>query len=91
MGRLESIRRKLASVFSIITTDANELAARVHSRMPAILHPKDYDRWLERDSERAPVDVLRPFEAEAMAAAPCNPKVGNAEAQLTEEQYARLR
>ena len=64
--------------FSIITTDANELAARVHSRMPVILHPKDYDLWLERDSERAPVDLLRPFEAEAMAAAPCNPKVGNA-------------
>ena len=64
--------------FSIITTDANELAARVHSRMPVILHPKDYERWLERDSERAPVDLLRPFETEAMAAAPCNPKVGNA-------------
>ena len=64
--------------FSIITTDANELAARVRSRMPVILHPKDYDRWLDRDSERALVDVLRPFEAEAMVAAPCNPKVGNA-------------
>jgi putative SOS response-associated peptidase YedK len=64
--------------YSIITTFANELAARVHSRMPVILHPKDYDRWLERESERAPVDLLRPFEAEAMAAAPCNPKVGNA-------------
>src|SRR5580693_5662337 len=25
--------------FSIITTDVNELAARVHSRMPLILHP----------------------------------------------------
>ena len=46
--------------------------------MPVILHPKDYDRWLERDSERAPVELLRPFEAEAMASAPCNPKVGNA-------------
>ena len=43
-----------------------------------ILQPKEYNRWLERDSERGPVDVLRPFEAEAMAAAPCNPKVGNA-------------
>ena len=42
-----------------------------------ILHPKDHDRWLECESERAPVDLLRPFEAEAMAASPCNPKVGN--------------
>src|SRR5260370_35807179 len=48
--------------FSIITTDANELAARVYSRMPLILHPKHYDRWLERDSERAPVDLLRPLK-----------------------------
>ena len=63
--------------YSILTTFANELTARVHSRMPVLLHPKDYDRWLERDSERAPVELLRPFEAEAMAAAPCNPKVGN--------------
>ena len=63
--------------YSIITTFANELTARVHSRMPVILHPKDHDRWLECESERAPVDLLRPFEAEAMAASPCNPKVGN--------------
>ena len=45
--------------FSIITTDANELTSEVHSRMPVILHPKDYSRWLERDSERPPVDLLR--------------------------------
>jgi putative SOS response-associated peptidase YedK len=64
--------------YSILTTFANELTARVHSRMPVILHPKDYDRWLEREGERAPVDLLRPFEAEAMASAPCNLKVGNA-------------
>ena len=63
--------------FSIITTEANELMARVHTRMPVIIHPRDYNRWLERDSERAPADLLQPFEADAMAAAPCNPKVGN--------------
>jgi putative SOS response-associated peptidase YedK len=63
--------------FSIITTDANELTSSVHSRMPVILHPKDYSRWLERESERPPVDLLRPFESEAMAATPCNPLVGN--------------
>jgi hypothetical protein len=33
---------------------------------------------MERDSGRAPADLLRQFEAEAMVAAPCNPKVGNA-------------
>ena len=63
--------------FSILTTDANELTARVHNRMPVILHSRDYNRWLDRDSDRAPVELLRPFEAGAMAVAPCNPKVGN--------------
>jgi putative SOS response-associated peptidase YedK len=63
--------------FSIITTDANELTSEVHTRMPVILHPRDYSRWLERDLDRPPVDLLRPFESEAMAAQPCNPLVGN--------------
>lgn len=42
---------------------------RIHTRMPVILHPKDYDRWLSRETTgQPPVDLLRPFEAEAMAA-----------------------
>jgi putative SOS response-associated peptidase YedK len=63
--------------FSIITTDANELMAPVHNRMPVILHPKDYERWLDRDNERPPVDLLRPYQSAAMVAAPCNTLVGN--------------
>lgn len=32
----------------------------------AIPHPSDYDRWLDREeTERLPVDLLRPFESEA--------------------------
>lgn len=63
--------------YSIITTEANELMARIHSRMPVILHPRDYDRWLDREEQRAPVDLLRPLEAEALELAPANAKVGN--------------
>ncbi len=64
--------------FAIITTDANELASKVHDRMPVILHPKDYDRWLERgQAEQLPVDLLRPYEADDMNANACNPAVGN--------------
>jgi putative SOS response-associated peptidase YedK len=33
--------------FTIITTEANELVAPVHNRMPFILRPQDYDRWLD--------------------------------------------
>ena len=32
--------------FAIITTDANELVADIHDRMPVILAPIDYARWL---------------------------------------------
>jgi putative SOS response-associated peptidase YedK len=45
--------------------------------MPVILHAKDYDRWLDRDAARPPVDLLKPYESEEMAAAPCNEDVGN--------------
>ncbi|MEO6923105.1 MAG: SOS response-associated peptidase family protein, partial [Bryocella sp.] len=51
----------------------------IHDRMPVILHPQDYDRWLDRsETQRLPIDLLRPFEAEAMTKRAANPKVGNA-------------
>lgn len=33
--------------FSIIVTDANEVIKPVHERMPVILHPDDYETWLD--------------------------------------------
>jgi putative SOS response-associated peptidase YedK len=64
--------------FSIITTEANELTSPVHNRMPVILKPRDYVRWLERgDPERPPVDLLRPYDADLMAAWKVEPRVGN--------------
>jgi putative SOS response-associated peptidase YedK len=35
--------------FAIITTDANELVAEIHNRMPLILAPTDYIRWLSNE------------------------------------------
>ena len=64
--------------FAIITTTPNELTAKVHNRMPVILHPRDYDRWLHGgDAAQPPLDLLRPFEADGMSAARVNPLVGN--------------
>ncbi len=64
--------------FSIVTTEANELMAAVHTRMPVILHARDYDRWLSRAAtDQPPVDLLRPFEAAEMEMTPANPLVGN--------------
>ena len=64
--------------FSIVTTEANELMSSVHTRMPVILHPGDYTRWLSREvTDRPPIDLLRPFESDEMKASACNPLVGN--------------
>lgn len=63
--------------FSIVTTEANELMSTVHTRMPVLLHPRDYERWLCSEDERPPVDLLRPYESSAMRASACNPMVGN--------------
>ena len=50
-----------------ITTASNELSRQIHDRMPVIINPSAYTRWLERDETHAPpVDLLRPYEAEAM-------------------------
>ena len=64
--------------FAIVTTEANELMSRIHPRMPAILHSRDYDRWLDREeTERLPIDLLRPYESNEMEMYEANPKVGN--------------
>ncbi len=64
--------------FAIVTTEANELMRRFHPRMPVILHPRDYDRWLDREeTEQLPVDLLRPFESEQMEVYEANLKVNN--------------
>lgn len=63
---------------SIITTDPNELTATVYDRMPVILNPTAYNRWLDRvDAERPPVDLLKPYEAAEMESHPVEPRIGN--------------
>ena len=37
--------------FTIITVPSNEMIARIHDRMPAILRPADYERWLGADPD----------------------------------------
>lgn len=64
---------------TIVTTEANELIQSLHDRMPAILAPEDYARWLERN-ERDPAKLqplLRPFPADEMELYPVNPIVNN--------------
>jgi putative SOS response-associated peptidase YedK len=64
---------------AILTTEPNELARRCHNRMPLILNPGDYDRWLDPSIDRADriEDLLAPFPAERMRAAPVSDLVNN--------------
>ena len=64
--------------FTILTTDANEVLEPIHNRMPVILEPRDYRRWLELAAvEQLPVNLLRPFPAEQMISWPVGDRVGN--------------
>lgn len=62
--------------FCVLTCEPNPLMATIHDRMPVILDPADYGRWLSPD-ERDPRDLLKPFPAERMKMWPIGRKVGN--------------
>jgi putative SOS response-associated peptidase YedK len=52
--------------------------APVHNRMPVILHPGDFDRWLSREqTHQPPIDLLRPFPEDEMEAFEVSKDVGN--------------
>jgi putative SOS response-associated peptidase YedK len=55
---------------TILTTEANELLAPYHERMPVILRPENYDLWLDEQVRRADQfePLLLPYPHEQMAA-----------------------
>jgi hypothetical protein len=58
--------------FAVITTDANEVVAQIHDRMPLILA-----RWLSEEAD--PHDLLRPFPAEPIRIWPVSTRVNKPE------------
>jgi len=53
---------------TLLTTEANDLLRPVHDRMPVIIPPEDYGRWLDPEALR-PEDLrplLRPYPAREM-------------------------
>jgi putative SOS response-associated peptidase YedK len=65
---------------SLITTEANELCAEVHDRMPVILDPGNYDAWLDfGNGDTASLQtLLKPLAADRMTTRPVNKYVSNA-------------
>lgn len=74
----DKVSGQTLETFTIVTTDANELMEPLHTRMPVILRPKDYDRWLEPgESSQPPIDLLRPYDAGEMKCWKVSARVGN--------------
>jgi putative SOS response-associated peptidase YedK len=60
--------------FAVITTTANELVGEIHDRMPVIIPPESYDRWLST-LDPDPRDLLVPFPAGPMRIWPISTRV----------------
>ena len=63
--------------YTIITTDANKMMAKIHDRMPVILPERDYGAWLDPKNENALQALLKPYPAEEMRAYPISMRVSN--------------
>lgn len=57
---------------TIVTTEPNQLMAAIHNRMPVILDPADYERWLDPSPQPADkvLPLLKSFPADRMGAYP---------------------
>jgi hypothetical protein len=51
--------------FAVITVPSNELVGQIHNRMPAILEPRSYERWLglEPDPHHLLITYPKGFES----------------------------
>lgn len=65
--------------FAVITTAANEMAARIHDRMPAILPERAHAEWLDPENHRTEAlqRLLEPYPAEEMRAHRVSPRVNS--------------
>ena len=62
---------------TIITTDANEVVADVHDRMPVMLEASDEQTWLTASDQEVLQGVLDPYPADQLRAYPVSKKVNN--------------
>ena len=64
---------------AIVTTEANDMAAEVHNRMPVILRGSEADAWLDPAIEEPEklAELLLPYPVKTMACYPVGTSVGN--------------
>jgi putative SOS response-associated peptidase YedK len=61
----------------MIITNANELASKIHDRMPVLLQSKDFDGWL---AGTAGTELLKPAANDYLQAWPVSRRVNNSRA-----------
>jgi putative SOS response-associated peptidase YedK len=61
--------------FAVVTCDANSLVGQIHDRMPVIIAPEDYERWLGTETD--PRELMRPFDAKPMTMWPISTRVNS--------------
>jgi putative SOS response-associated peptidase YedK len=64
---------------TVLTTEANEVVRPLHERMPVIVKPDDFARWLDTQSQvpERVQPLLRSYPAGEMTAYPVSPVVNN--------------
>ncbi|EPE99127.1 SOS response-associated peptidase [Rhizobium grahamii] len=62
---------------AILTTAANAAIAPIHDRMPVVIKPEDFSRWLDCKTQepRDVADLMRPVEEDFFEAIPVSDKV----------------
>jgi putative SOS response-associated peptidase YedK len=75
----KSPAKEVVETCAILTTSANSLVAPFHDRMPVILHPQEYNLWLDRETNDP--EQLKPlyrlYPAELMGLHPVSPQVNS--------------
>ena len=72
---LDPATEEWVRTFAIITLPANKLLEPIHHRMPAILEPRSYARWLGQEPD--PHDVLISYPSEPMTMWPISRRVNS--------------
>jgi putative SOS response-associated peptidase YedK len=64
---------------TIVTTEATDAVGRIHNRMPVVIEPDDWERWLDPDlAEREVLEpLMRPALAAPLQAYPVSVRVNN--------------
>jgi putative SOS response-associated peptidase YedK len=62
---------------AILTTSANGVISRIHDRMPVVIEPSHFDRWLDclNSEPRDVADLLKPMDPDLFEAIPISDKV----------------